>query len=121
MVNPYLLFPGIPAAILQQPFFSARVPQYVNYATIGVAIGHEITHGFDDVGSQFDYKGDLNDWWETESKKNFNEKKMCIIDQYGSYKDSQTQLNSKKRLYKVFAKYKKMFVHEDKKKQNLLK
>ncbi|KAG8241900.1 NEDD8 protease nep2 [Homalodisca vitripennis] len=45
-------------------------------------------------GSQFDYKGDLNDWWEAESKENFNEKKMCIIDQYGSYKDSQTQLNS---------------------------
>ncbi|XP_046686842.1 neprilysin-2-like [Homalodisca vitripennis] len=82
-----------PAAILQQPFFSARVTQYVNYATIGVIIGHEITHGFDDEGSQYDYKGDLNDWWETESKKNFNEKKMCIIDQYGSYKDSQTQLN----------------------------
>ncbi|KAG8324182.1 NEDD8 protease nep2, partial [Homalodisca vitripennis] len=54
------------------------------YSTIAEESGH---------GSQYDYKGDLNDWWETESKKNFNEKKMCIIDQYGSYKDSQTQLN----------------------------
>ncbi|XP_046660590.1 neprilysin-2-like isoform X1 [Homalodisca vitripennis] len=83
----------IPAGILQQPFFSARVPQYVSYATIGFTIGHEFTHGFDDEGSQFDYKGDLNEWWGKESKENFNKKKMCIIDQYASYKDSQTQLN----------------------------
>ncbi|XP_046689150.1 neprilysin-2-like, partial [Homalodisca vitripennis] len=83
-----------PAGILQQPFFSARVPQYVNYATIGFVIGHEITHGFSYKGSQFElYKGDLNEWWGKESKENFKKKKMCIIDQYASYKDSQTQLN----------------------------
>uniref|UniRef100_A0A1B6F4Q7 Peptidase M13 N-terminal domain-containing protein n=1 Tax=Cuerna arida TaxID=1464854 RepID=A0A1B6F4Q7_9HEMI len=82
-----------PAGILQQPFFSARVPQYLSYARIGFIIGHEITHGFDDQGSQFDYKGDLNEWWGKESKENFMKKKMCMINQYGSYKDSQTQMN----------------------------
>ncbi|XP_046660592.1 neprilysin-2-like isoform X1 [Homalodisca vitripennis] len=82
-----------PAGILQQPFFSARIPQYVSYARIGFIVGHEITHGFDDQGSQFDYKGDLDEWWGKESKENFKKKTMCMINQYASYKESQTQLN----------------------------
>uniref|UniRef100_A0A1B6KIH3 Peptidase M13 C-terminal domain-containing protein n=1 Tax=Graphocephala atropunctata TaxID=36148 RepID=A0A1B6KIH3_9HEMI len=82
-----------PAGILQLPFFSSQVPQYVNYARIGYVVGHEFTHGFDDQGSQFDFRGDLNEWWEKESKEKFDEKKKCMIDQYANFKDSQTQLN----------------------------
>ncbi|XP_046660730.1 neprilysin-2-like [Homalodisca vitripennis] len=83
----------IPAGILQHPFFSARVPEYANYARIGLIIGHEITHGFDDMGSRFDFQGNLKDWWEKESKEKFIKKKKCIIDQYSNFKDNQTQLH----------------------------
>ncbi|XP_046660728.1 neprilysin-2-like [Homalodisca vitripennis] len=82
-----------PAGILQHPFFSAQVPEYVNYARIGFIIGHEITHGFDDKGSRFDFRGNLKEWWDKESKEKFSKKKKCIIDQYSNFKDNQTQLN----------------------------
>ncbi|KAG8321656.1 NEDD8 protease nep2 [Homalodisca vitripennis] len=80
----------IPAGILQQPFITTHVPQYVNYARIGLIIGHEITHGFDDQGIQFDFQGNFNDWWDKQSKENFMKKNQCIINQHYSFGVSQT-------------------------------
>jgi len=74
-----------PAAILQPPFFDEHFPRAVNYGAIGAVIGHEITHGFDDQGSQFDKIGNLKDWWAASTSKQFVERKRCIIDQYSSF------------------------------------
>lgn len=64
----------------------------MNYAAIGQIIGHEITHGFDDRGRQFNLDGNLADWWNAETQKQFLEKAQCIIDQYGNYTDLKTNL-----------------------------
>ncbi|XP_070505178.1 neprilysin-2-like isoform X2 [Chironomus tepperi] len=82
-----------PAGILQGHFFSADRPRYLNYGAIGVVIGHEITHLFDDQGSQFDLDGNLVDWWEEETKKAYLEKARCIIEQYGNYTEPNVKLN----------------------------
>ncbi|CAH1130598.1 unnamed protein product [Ceutorhynchus assimilis] len=82
-----------PAGILQGVFFSADRPRYMNYGAIGFVIGHEITHGFDDQGRQFDKDGNLVDWWQPETKSAFVEKAQCIIDQYGNYSVPELNLN----------------------------
>lgn len=74
-----------PAGILQGVFFNNDRPKYMNYGAIGFVIGHEITHGFDDQGRQFDKNGNLVDWWAPETQKAFVQKAQCIIDQYGNY------------------------------------
>eukprot|EP00092_Neocalanus_flemingeri_P028315 GFUD01030752.1.p1 GENE.GFUD01030752.1~~GFUD01030752.1.p1 ORF type:complete len:774 (+),score=182.51 GFUD01030752.1:202-2523(+) len=74
-----------PAGILDGVFFAEERPLYMNYGAIGFVVGHEITHGFDDEGSQKDGDGNLVDWWEPETKKKYLEKAQCIIDQYGNY------------------------------------
>lgn len=65
----------------------------MNYGGIGYVIGHEITHGFDDEGRQFDKDGNLNDWWEEDTKTAFIKKAQCIIDQYGNYTVPEVNLN----------------------------
>uniref|UniRef100_A0A673I318 Neprilysin n=1 Tax=Sinocyclocheilus rhinocerous TaxID=307959 RepID=A0A673I318_9TELE len=74
-----------PAGILQPPFFGKGQPWSLNYGGIGMVIGHEITHGFDDNGRNFDKDGDLKDWWTKSSTQKFHELSKCIVDQYGSY------------------------------------
>jgi predicted metalloendopeptidase len=74
-----------PAGILQGVFFSSGRPRYLNYGAIGWVIGHEITHGFDDQGRQFDKEGNLVDWWHPETKTRYLDKAQCIINQYGAY------------------------------------
>uniref|UniRef100_A0A8B9SBY3 Neprilysin n=1 Tax=Apteryx owenii TaxID=8824 RepID=A0A8B9SBY3_APTOW len=74
-----------PAGILQPPFFSATQSKSLNYGGIGMVIGHEITHGFDDNGRNFNENGDLLDWWTEESARNFKEQSQCMVYQYGNF------------------------------------
>jgi putative endopeptidase len=74
-----------PAGILQPPFFDAKADDAINYGGMGAAIGHEITHGFDDSGSQFDPQGNLRDWWTKDDRKNFDERATCVQQQFDSY------------------------------------
>jgi putative endopeptidase len=74
-----------PAGILQPPFYDPKADDAVNYGGIGAVIGHEITHGFDDHGSQFDAKGNLKNWWSDEDLKNFKSRAGCVSDQFDSY------------------------------------
>ena len=76
---------NFPAGILEGVFFQEDRPLYLNYGAIGFVVGHEITHGFDDQGSQKDGEGNLVDWWEAETKERYLEKAKCIIEQYGNY------------------------------------
>jgi putative endopeptidase len=73
------------AGILQPPFFDATAPASFNYGAIGAVIGHEITHGFDDQGSQFDAQGNLANWWAKEDSEKFKAGVTCIADQYSAY------------------------------------
>ncbi|NXN42266.1 MMEL1 protein, partial [Rhinoptilus africanus] len=74
-----------PAGILQPPFFSKHQPQALNFGGIGMVIGHEITHGFDDNGRNFDKDGNMFDWWSNFSAMHFKEQSRCMVYQYGNY------------------------------------
>lgn len=74
-----------PAAILQAPFFSIDADDAVNYGSIGVVIGHEMTHGFDDQGRLYDKDGNLNDWWTEEDAIAFEAKTKILVDQFDNY------------------------------------
>ena len=76
------------AGILQPPFYDPKASDAVNYGGIGAVIGHEMTHGFDDEGRQFDGKGNLTDWWSAESAKRFKERSAGIVKQFGGYEIS---------------------------------
>lgn len=78
--------------MLQGHFYSADRPLYMNYAAIGYVIGHEIIHGFDDLGRLYDKDGNLNDWWDPNTAEAFKEKKKCIIEQFGNYTDKSTNM-----------------------------
>ncbi|XP_063886684.1 neprilysin-1-like [Scylla paramamosain] len=78
-----------PAGILQPLFYSQHLPKSLNYGGIGVVIGHEMTHGFDDKGRQFDKEGNLKQWWNNRTIQAFRERAQCIIDQYSGYKVDQ--------------------------------
>ena len=73
-----------PAAILQPPFFQFDADDAANYGAIGVVIGHELTHGFDDQGRQYDEYGNLNDWWSEEDAKNFDNNKQTLIEAFNN-------------------------------------
>ncbi|XP_032663303.1 neprilysin-4-like isoform X2 [Odontomachus brunneus] len=74
-----------PAGILQPPFYHRFFPRSLNYGGIGVVIGHEITHGFDDKGRLFDKDGNLHRWWKDEAINGFHRRAQCLIDQYAHY------------------------------------
>ena len=78
-----------PAAILQPPFFDPNAEDAANYGGIGAVIGHEIGHGFDDQGAQYDGDGKLNDWWTEEDKANFEQLTQKLIDQYDAFVPTQ--------------------------------
>jgi predicted metalloendopeptidase len=83
--NPQLNEIVFPAGILQPPFFDRAGDQASNLGAIGVVIGHEMTHGFDDEGRKFDSQGNLSDWWTPEDAKKFEARATCVSDQYGGY------------------------------------
>ncbi|MBS1850734.1 MAG: M13 family metallopeptidase [Acidobacteria bacterium] len=74
-----------PAGILQPPFFDKTMDDAVNFGGIGVVIGHELTHGFDDQGRKFDAQGNLRDWWTEADGKEFEKRASCIADEYSSF------------------------------------
>jgi endothelin-converting enzyme/putative endopeptidase len=76
---------NFPAGILRPPFYGASADAGVNFGGVGAVIGHELTHGFDDQGRQFDAQGNLNDWWTAADAKAFEERAACFVDQYGGY------------------------------------
>ena len=76
---------NFPAGILQPPFWDSKMDDAVNYGAIGAVIGHELTHGFDDQGRQFDAQGNLRDWWTEADAKAFEQRAECIVNQYSGY------------------------------------
>jgi predicted metalloendopeptidase len=76
---------NFPAGILQPAFYDPHADLAVNYGHIGAVVGHELTHGFDDQGSQFDGQGNLKNWWTPEDKKNFETRTGCLVNEYGSF------------------------------------
>jgi putative endopeptidase len=74
-----------PAGILQPPFYSVDASIPVNLGAMGVVVGHELTHGFDDQGAQFDAIGTMTNWWQPETEKEFKQRTQCVIEQYNQY------------------------------------
>jgi putative endopeptidase len=87
---------NFPAGILQPPFFSDSIDDAVNYGAIGVVIGHELTHGFDDQGRKYDGDGNLRDWWGPKDGPEFEKRAQCLVDEYASFSPVEgTHLNGK--------------------------
>ena len=86
-----------PAGILQAPVFDPKADLAVNYGAIGAIIGHELTHGFDDTGRQFDASGNLRDWWTAKDAEQYKTRTQLVVDQFNGYTvlDSVTHVNGK--------------------------
>ncbi len=76
---------NFPAGILQPPFYNPKAADGVNYGAIGIVVGHELTHGFDDQGRRYDGAGNLRDWWTPEDAANFTARADCIVKEYGGF------------------------------------
>ena len=76
---------NFPAGILQPPFYDPKVDDAVNYGAIGAVIGHELTHGFDDEGSQFDADGNLKNWWTAKDREQFDKLEACFVNEYDGF------------------------------------
>jgi len=83
--NPQMNDINFPAGVLQPPLYDPKLDDAPNYGNTGGTIGHELTHGFDDQGRQFDSKGNLRDWWTKEDGEQFEKRAQCIVDQYAQY------------------------------------
>ena len=83
--NPQMNEVVLPAAILQPPFFDALADPALNYGGIGAVIGHEMLHGYDDQGSQFDAKGNFDNWWTADDRKKFEERTAKLVNQFDNY------------------------------------
>jgi endothelin-converting enzyme/putative endopeptidase len=87
---------NFPAGILQPPFYSNQADDAVNYGAAGVVIGHELTHGFDDEGRQFDADGNLKNWWQKSDEEQFQKLAQCFVNEYGGFSPvSGVELNGK--------------------------
>ena len=83
--NPQMNDINFPAGILQPPFYDNNMDDAVNYGDAGGVIGHELTHGFDDEGRQFDAKGNLEDWWTPQDAKQFEDRVSCVVNEYNGF------------------------------------
>jgi endothelin-converting enzyme/putative endopeptidase len=83
--NPTMNDINFPAAILQAPFYDPHATDAANYGHIGAVVGHELTHGFDDQGSQFDGNGNLSDWWTADDRQKFDAMTDCEVKEYGNF------------------------------------
>uniref|UniRef100_A0AAQ4Q1I6 Endothelin-converting enzyme 1 n=1 Tax=Gasterosteus aculeatus aculeatus TaxID=481459 RepID=A0AAQ4Q1I6_GASAC len=88
----------LPAGILQAPFYSRSWPKALNFGGIGVVMGHELTHAFDDQGREYDKDGNLRPWWKNSSVEAFKQQTQCMVEQYGNYSINQEPLNGKHTL-----------------------
>lgn len=94
--NPQMNDINFPAGVLQPPLYDPKLDDAPNYGNTGGTIGHELTHGFDDEGRQFDSKGNLRDWWTKEDSEQFEKRAQCVVDQYAQYTIvDDTKINSK--------------------------
>jgi putative endopeptidase len=95
--NPQMNEIVFPAGILQPPFYDPNADDAVNYGAMGAVIGHEMTHGFDDEGRQFDAQGNLRDWWTAEDAAKYDAQAKLVVDQFNGYTvvDSNTHVNGK--------------------------
>eukprot|EP00808_Paulinella_micropora_P014152 g60564.t1 len=84
-----------PAGILRPPFYDAVFPKYFNYGALGTVMGHELTHGFDDAGSKYDAKGNLQSWWSNSSHEGFEARASCMSAQYADYALNGKHVNGK--------------------------
>jgi endothelin-converting enzyme/putative endopeptidase len=97
--NPFLNEMVFPAGILQPPFFHRDFPRVMNYGAIGMGMGHELTHGFDDQGRKFDAHGRLREWWDPAVASRFEERARCVADLFDSYEvEPGLHLNGKQTL-----------------------
>ncbi|PIK51279.1 putative endothelin-converting enzyme 1, partial [Apostichopus japonicus] len=87
-----------PAGILQAPFYDRDFPKSLNFGGIGVVMGHEITHAFDDKGRGYDKYGNLNQWWNNETIERFEEQTQCFVEQYSKYKVDNKNVEGRKTL-----------------------
>ena len=83
--NPQMNDINFPAGVLEPPLYDVKLDDAPNYGNTGSTIGHELTHGFDDEGRQFDAKGNLRDWWTKEDAQQFEKRAQCVVDQYAQY------------------------------------
>uniref|UniRef100_A0A8D3CLF7 Endothelin-converting enzyme 1 n=1 Tax=Scophthalmus maximus TaxID=52904 RepID=A0A8D3CLF7_SCOMX len=88
----------LPAGILQAPFYSRSWPKALNFGGIGVVMGHELTHAFDDQGREYDKDGNLRPWWKNSSVEAFKKQTQCMVEQYGNYSINQEPLNGRHTL-----------------------
>ncbi|XP_030078217.1 endothelin-converting enzyme 1 isoform X2 [Microcaecilia unicolor] len=87
-----------PAGILQAPFYTSLSPKALNFGGIGVVMGHELTHAFDDQGREYDKDGNLRSWWKNSSIEAFNNQTACITEQYSNYSINGESVNGKQTL-----------------------
>lgn len=87
-----------PAGILQEPFFHIDFPKSINFGGVGTIMGHELSHGFDDTGREYDKYGTLNQWWNDATIEAYNNATICIVEQYSKYKINDESLNGKRTL-----------------------
>lgn len=87
-----------PAGILQAPFYDSKFPRSLNYGGMGVVMGHELVHGFDDQGRKYDKDGNLNQWWKNSTIESFTKRAQCFVNQYSNYSINGENLNGRKTL-----------------------
>ncbi|XP_037078255.1 endothelin-converting enzyme homolog [Pollicipes pollicipes] len=87
-----------PAGILQAPFYDPQYPRSLNFGAMGVVMGHELTHAFDDQGREYDKNGNMNQWWKNATIQRFKDRTQCMVDQYSKFKVGNLTVNGRQTL-----------------------